>query len=44
MNRKFMLTKILFRSATGEKFGFLNTRIASMLDFAEDRLIIRTAP
>ena len=36
--------QILFRSATGEKFGFLNTRIASMLDFAEDRLIIRTAP
>ena len=28
--------QILFRSARGEKFGFLNTRIACMLDFAED--------
>ena len=36
--------QILFRSATGERLGFFNSRIVSMLDFAEDRLNIRTAP
>ena len=30
--------QILFRSATGERLGFFNSRIVSMLDFAEDRL------
>ena len=29
--------QILFRSATGERLGFFNSRIVSMLDFAEDR-------